>query len=140
MTETYASIATSVAETEVAATGSGRAGAWLWRKYLELDLPPLANVDAVWPLGDNAPLAATALSHKTATFISDGEIPGHRECTALDGRLIIGDLLACLRLHEAGAREAVSGEARVQDPLPAIAVGGFPWRDGNPRGGDARSQ
>lgn len=101
--ETYASIAVSVAETEVALTGSGRVGVWLWRKYLELALPPQADVDPVWPLGDNAPLAVTALPHPSATFVPDGETPGRRVCTGLDGRLILGDLFARLRLHEAAA-------------------------------------
>ncbi len=99
--EVYTTLAVSVAELEEALTSSGEVGRWLWQKYLDLELPAELDVDPVWPLGDNAPLAVTALPHAAVRFAEDPEKPGLRRCTALDARLIIGDLMARLRLHGA---------------------------------------
>ncbi|WP_105565881.1 nucleoside hydrolase [Microbacterium halophytorum] len=95
--ETYRLMAVSVAELEDDLTSSGAVGRWLWQKYLDLPLPPQVDVDPVWPLGDSAPLAVTALPHAAARFAQDGA--ARRTCTALDARLIIGDFFARLRLH-----------------------------------------
>lgn len=94
--ELYSQLAVSVAELEDGLTSGGEIGNWLWQRYVELPLPPQLDVDPVWPLGDSAPLAATALPHAALRFApSEGT---HRVCEALDPRLIIGDLFARLRL------------------------------------------
>lgn len=106
--EVYRMLAVSVAELEDLLTTSGELGNWLWQKFLDLPLPSDLDVDPVWPLGDNAPVAMTALAHSTTTFEDDPENPRHRRCTGFDQRLILGDLVARLRLHGRGARESGS--------------------------------
>lgn len=95
--EVYSQLAVSVAELEYGLTAAGEVGQWLWQRYVELPLPPEADVDPVWPLGDSAPLAVTALPHAAVRFAAAGG--DHRVCEALDARLIIGDLFARLRLR-----------------------------------------
>lgn len=96
--ETYRQLAISVAELEYRLTSSGDLGRWLWERYERLPLPEGLSIDPVWPLGDSAPLAVTALRHSRARF-RDGVAPGHRVCTDLDHRLIIEDFFARLHLH-----------------------------------------
>lgn len=93
--ETYRLLAISVAELEDRLTSSGPLGSWLWERYEQLPIPEGFPIDPVWPLGDSAPLALTALPH-AATRLE--RIGGHSVCTALDSRLIIEDLFARLRL------------------------------------------
>ncbi|EWS82640.1 nucleoside hydrolase [Brachybacterium phenoliresistens] len=96
--ETYRLLAVSVAELELMLTEGGPIGRWLWQRYRDLPLPEGVEVDPVWPLGDSAPLALTALHHGAVRFSEDDGLSHHRTCTALDPRLIIGDLAARLRL------------------------------------------
>jgi len=95
--ELYSQLAVSVAELECGLRDGGEVGRWLWQRYVELPLPAEVDVDPVWPLGDSAPLAVTALPHAAVRFApAEG---AHRVCEALDPRLIVGDLFARLRLH-----------------------------------------
>lgn len=98
--EVYRSLAVSVAELEYDLTSSGSVGAWLWAAFENLPLPDHVAVDPVWPLGDSAPLAYTALPHAAATYQVDSARPLHSSCTGLDPRLVYGDLLARLRLAQ----------------------------------------
>lgn len=95
--ETYRLLAVSVAELEERLTSSGETGTWLWQRYRDLPIPPGIDVDPVWPLGDNAPLVATALPHAAVTFAE--ETAYRRVCTSLDARLVVEDFFARLRLH-----------------------------------------
>lgn len=97
--ETYRLLAISVAELEERLTAAGAVGGWLWERYVQLPLPAGVAIDPVWPLGDSAPLAATALPHARARLERrDGE----SVCVDLDERLIIEDLFARLRLCARG--------------------------------------
>ncbi len=103
--ETYRRCATSVAELEVDLGGSGAVGAWLWSRFLALPLPEWLRVDPVWPLGDSAPLVGTALSDESSTWTTVPATSGHRRvCTDVDFRLVVADMLALLRRHEAQRR------------------------------------
>lgn len=95
--ETYRLLAISVAELEDRLTSSGDLGGWLWQRYEELPLPEGVAIDPVWPLGDSAPLAFTALRHARARTIP-GALPHEQVCVDLDERLLIEDLFARLRL------------------------------------------
>jgi hypothetical protein len=106
--ETYRRCAYSVAELEQDLAGSGRVGRWLWTRFLELPLPDWIRLGGVWPLGDSPPVLVTALSDESSTWTEttagpDGGV--RRVCTDVDTRLLFGDLLARLRLHEAGAAD-----------------------------------
>lgn len=101
--ETYRTCAVSVAELEHDLGTSGEVGAWLWSQYAGLPIPAGIEVDPVWPLGDSPPVLLTALGDRTCTFVEpDAAAAGARitVCTAVDVRLLVGDLLAKLRLHE----------------------------------------
>lgn len=95
--ETYRQCAYSVAELEVDLGGAGEVGAWLWERYLRLPLPDSVRPGGVWPLGDSPPVLVTALDDASSTF----EVTATgRDYTSVDTRLLVGDLLARLRLHE----------------------------------------
>jgi len=102
--ETYRQCMFSVAELEHDIGGSGAVGAWLWQRFLTLPLPGFVAIHGVWPLGDSPPLVVTALDPESSTFLAPTDGPGARVslCTHVDVRLLVGDLLARLRLHEAG--------------------------------------
>jgi hypothetical protein len=101
--ETYRRCAYSVAELEHDLGGSGRLGAWLWDRFTSLPLPDFVELGELWPLGDSPPLLVTALGSESSTFTTspaaDDRGP-RRVYTDVDVRLIVGDLLAKLRLHE----------------------------------------
>jgi purine nucleosidase len=94
--EAYRRCAYSVAELEHDVGGSGRLGAWLWERYASP--PDWVVVGGQWPLGDSPPLLVTALTDPwSVRAAAEGERVVHTE---VDFRLVVGDLLARLRLHE----------------------------------------
>lgn len=95
--ETYRRCAFSVAELEADLAGSGRVGAWLWERFLALPLPDFVQLGGVWPLGDSPPVLVTALSDGSSSWRTT---PNGRVYTDVGQRLLVGDLLAKLRLHE----------------------------------------
>lgn len=101
--ETYRQCMFSIAELEQDVGGSGAVGAWLWQRFLRLPLPDFVEIHGVWPLGDSPPLVVTALDPESSTFLAPTAGPGARVsvCTHVDFRLVVGDLLARLRRHEA---------------------------------------
>jgi purine nucleosidase len=102
--ETYRRCAYSLAELEHDLGGSGRVGQWLWERFTSLPLPDFVQLGGVWPLGDSPPLLVTALGDESSTFTATpagGDIGARRVYTDVDFRLLAGDLLARLRLHEA---------------------------------------
>ena len=102
--ETYRRCAYSVSELELDVGGCGELGAWLWERFLTLPLPEWVRVDPVWPLGDSAPLIGTALSDESSTWTvtpASPEEAARRVCTDLDVRLLVADMLALFRLHQA---------------------------------------
>ena len=99
--EAYERCAYSVAELEHDLGGSGRIGRWLWERFVGLRVPEGFPIGATWALGDSPPLLVTALTEASSTFVVEPGGPGERRrCTAVDFRLLVGDLLARLRLHE----------------------------------------
>ena len=104
--ETYRQCAYSVAELEVDLGGPGRVGRWLWERYLRLPLPDFVRPGGVWPLGDSPPVLVTALDDASSAF---EETPTGRVYTAVDTRLLVGDLLARLRLHDRTAGDRGPG-------------------------------
>jgi purine nucleosidase len=101
--ETYRRCAYSVAELEHDLAASGRLGAWLWTRFLELPLPDWISLGGVWPLGDSPPVLVTALGDESSTWTTVEAAPGaaaRRVYTDVDVRLLFGDMLARLRAHE----------------------------------------
>jgi purine nucleosidase len=101
--ETYRRCTYSVAELEHDLGGSGRLGAWLWRRYVELPVPDFVEQGETWPLGDSPPVLLTALDDASSTWTTSPAEPGRaarRVYTDVDVRLLVADLLARLRLHE----------------------------------------
>jgi purine nucleosidase len=101
--ETYRRCSYSVAELEHDLGGSGRVGAWLWQRYLELPIPDFVAQGETWPLGDSPPVLVTALDDATSAWTESEAGPGgaaRRVYTDVDVRLLVADLLARLRLHE----------------------------------------
>ncbi len=103
--ETYRRCAYSAAELEHDLAGSGRLGAWLWTRFVELPLPEWIRLGGVWPLGDSPPVLLTALdeesSTSTVTTAAQEGTGERRVYTDVDTRLLFDDMLAELRLHEA---------------------------------------
>jgi inosine-uridine nucleoside N-ribohydrolase len=100
--ETYERCACSVAELEHDLRGSGAVGRWLWDRFVTLPLPEGFPVGPTWALGDSPPVLVTALTDASSRFVrDDGSGVERRRYTEVDLRLIVGDLLARLRLHEA---------------------------------------
>ena len=105
--ETYRRCACSVAELEHDLGGAGRLGAWLRRQYTELPIPDFIELGELWPLGDSPPVLVTSLGDASCTWTESTAGPGgaaRRVCTDVDVRLLLGDLLARLRLHERRVR------------------------------------
>jgi hypothetical protein len=73
--ETYRRCGWSVAELEHDRAGSGRLGAWLWDRFLELPPPEWTTLGGVWPLGDSPPVLGTALGDESTTWTT-GATPG----------------------------------------------------------------
>ncbi|MGN8027223.1 nucleoside hydrolase [Microbacterium sp. 22242] len=111
--EAYRSISLTVAELEDRLTSAGAIGAWLWERYANLPLPPGIVVDPIWPLGDSAPLALSALGPQAATYRPDG--PHRFVCDRVEGRLIIEDFFARLRLRSRRCAEAEAA-SRIDGP------------------------
>ncbi|WP_432512088.1 nucleoside hydrolase [Kineococcus sp. SYSU DK001] len=104
--ETYRQCGCSVAELEHDLAGSGAVGRWLWERFVDLaaSMPDFLHVPSVWPLGDSVPLLVTGLDDGATGFEAAEATPGRgprRVHTRVDARLVIGDMLARLRLHEA---------------------------------------
>lgn len=95
--ECYRRCAYSVAELEHDLAGSGLLGRWLWTRFTSLHLPDFVRVGGVWPLGDSPPVLVTALDEESSTFAVVGRT---RVFSDVDFRLIVGDMLAKLRMHE----------------------------------------
>ena len=109
--ETYRRCAYSVAELQQDVGGSGRVGRWLWERFTSLPLPDFIQLGGLWPLGDSPPLLVTALGDESSTFTTAPASTGRgprRVYTDVDVRLLVADLLARLRLHEA-RRSAAPG-------------------------------
>lgn len=99
--EAYRRCAYSIAELEQDVGGAGRLGQWLWTHFTSP--PDWIVLGGVWPQGDSPPLLVTALTDESSTFTETPAGPGRglrRTYTDVDFRLLMGDLLARLRLHE----------------------------------------
>ncbi|MEU1972151.1 nucleoside hydrolase [Microbacterium sp. NPDC019599] len=96
--ESYRVARIGVAELEQELAGSGAVGGWLWERFVTLPLPDEVALGEVWALGDSLPLLVTALGR--ASFEESDLTAGVREVGPDDVRLLIGDLLAKLRLAE----------------------------------------
>ena len=113
--ETYRQCAYSVAELECDLGGSGLVGHWLWDRFTSLPLPDFISLGGVWPLGDSPPLLVTALGDESSTCTttpSSATQGARRVYTDVDVRLLVADLLARLRLHEARRRTVAAPETR----------------------------
>jgi hypothetical protein len=107
--ETYRRCAYSVAELEHDLAGSGRVGRWLWHRFVALPLPDWIRLGGVWPLGDSPPVLVTALSDVSSPYTETRAAPDggvRRIYTDVDARLLFGDMLAKLRLHESRLDES----------------------------------
>jgi purine nucleosidase len=63
----------------------------------------VAWIGGIWPMGDSPPLLITALTDESSGYTAEPPAPGRAErrmYTVPDFRLIVGDMLARLRLHE----------------------------------------
>ncbi|MGY1688254.1 nucleoside hydrolase [Geodermatophilus sp. SYSU D00867] len=109
--ETYRRCAYSVAELERDLAGSGRVGRWLWTRFLELPLPDWIRLGGVWPLGDSPPVLVTALDDESSTW-TEAAGGTRRVYTDVDTRLLFGDMLARLRLHESRQARGGGGTGR----------------------------
>jgi len=105
--ETYRRCAYSVAELQHDLRRTGRVGQWLWERFVSLPLPEWMSLPETWPLGDSPPILITALSDESSQFVPTPiGSAASRAYTDVDFRLIVGDLLAKLRIHEAGEHVA----------------------------------
>ena len=105
--EAYRRCAYSIAELEQDVGGAGRLGRWLWTHFT--GPPDWLVLGGVWPQGDSPPLLVTALTDESSTYTEASVEAGRglrRVYTDVDFRLLMGDLLARLRLHERGRRES----------------------------------
>ena len=99
--ETYRRCAYGVAELEADLPATGQLGSWLYGCFSSP--PEWVQLGGVWPIGDSPPLLITALTTDSSRSTrSDGATV----YTDVDLRLLVGDLLAKLRLHEQGRRRA----------------------------------
>jgi hypothetical protein len=100
--EAYRQCAYSVAELEHDVGGAGALGEWLWTRFTGPH-PDWVQIGGIWPLGDSPPVLVTALDTESSRFeittATAGGAP-RRVYTHVDFRLLVGDLLAKLRLHE----------------------------------------
>jgi purine nucleosidase len=101
--ETYRQCAVSVAELQHGLCSSGVLGRWLWERFISLHLPDVVQLSEVWPIGDSPPVLLTALTTESSCSEvrrDEATQTSRRVFTQVDHRLIWGDLLAKLRLHE----------------------------------------
>jgi hypothetical protein len=99
--ETYRRCAYSIAELEQDVGGAGKLGRWLWTHFTSP--PDWVVLGGVWPQGDSPPVLVTALTDESSTYTETAADAGRglrRVYTDVDFRLLVGDLLARLRLHE----------------------------------------
>ena len=96
--ETYRRCAYGVAELEADLPATGRLGAWLFDRFSSP--PEWVRLGGVWPIGDSPPVLITALTTDSSTRSTENE--GVTVYTDVDMRLLVGDMLAKLRLHERG--------------------------------------
>ena len=94
--ETYRRCAYGIAELEADLPAAGRLGAWLYDCFSSP--PEWIQLGGVWPLGDSPPVLITALTTDSSTRSTPSG--GVTVYTDVDMRLLVGDLLAKLRLHE----------------------------------------
>ena len=94
--ETYRRCAYGIAELEADLPATGRLGAWLFGCFSSP--PEWVRIGGVWPLGDSPPVLITALTTDSSTHLAPSD--GVTVYTDVDMRLLVGDLLAKLRLHE----------------------------------------
>lgn len=99
--ETYRRCAYSIAELEHDIGGAGVLGRWLWDRFVSLRIPDGMPVGGTWSLGDSPPVLLTALTDESSTSGAVGDDEERRVYLDVDMRLLVGDLLARLRLHEA---------------------------------------
>jgi hypothetical protein len=113
----YRTCQLSIAEMETDFDAAGPIGRWLLRHFQDMK-PDWLKLGGTWPLGDSALVLATALSSESSEFserpaprIDDelryGEAAGARSIRVyarVDFRLLLGDLLARLKLHGGAAR------------------------------------
>jgi purine nucleosidase len=99
--ETYRRCAYSVAELQADLPTTGRLGAWLFDRFSSP--PEWVQLGGVWPIGDSPPLLLTALTTDSSTRLAPSD--GVTVYTDVDMRLLVGDLLAKLRLHEQARSE-----------------------------------
>jgi purine nucleosidase len=99
--EAYRQCAYSVAELEYDMGAAGALGQWLWTRFAVLVLPDWVQIGGVWPLGDSPPVLVTALDVGSSRFETHATDAGatRRMYTRVDFRLLVGDLLARLRMH-----------------------------------------
>jgi len=96
--ETYRRCAYGVAELEADLPATGRLGGWLYECFSSP--PDWVQLGGVWPIGDSPPLLVTALTTDSSSRLPGAD--GVTVYTDVDMRLLVGDLLAKLRLHEQG--------------------------------------
>jgi Inosine-uridine preferring nucleoside hydrolase len=99
--EAYRQCAYSFAELEHDIGGAGALGQWLWSHFAGPH-PDWVQIGGVWPLGDSPPVLVTALDVESSRYeitVADGDGAGRRTYTSVDFRLLVGDLLAKLRMH-----------------------------------------
>jgi purine nucleosidase len=105
--EAYRRCAYSIAELEHDVGGAGRLGQWLWTHFTSP--PDWIVLGGVWPQGDSPPVLVTALTDESSTWTETPATDGRglrRVYTDVDFRLLMGDLLARLRLHEREGQES----------------------------------
>jgi hypothetical protein len=94
--ETYRRCAYGIAELEVDLPATGLLGSWLFDCFSSP--PDWVQLGGVWPIGDSPPVLITALTTDSSTHSAPSD--GVTVYTDVDMRLLVGDLLAKLRLHE----------------------------------------
>jgi hypothetical protein len=99
--ETYRRCAYGIAELEADLPATGRLGAWLFDRFSSP--PDWVQLGGVWPIGDSPPLLITALTTDSSTRLAPSN--GVTVYSDVDMRLLVGDLLAKLRLHERTSAE-----------------------------------
>ena len=107
--ETYRQCAVSVAELQHGLTSSGPVGRWLWERFTSLHLPDFVELSEVWPIGDSPPILLTALttdSSRSETRSGGAARAPRHVFTRVDFRLIWGDFIAKLQLHEQATNSA----------------------------------
>jgi purine nucleosidase len=97
--EAYRQCAYSVAELEYDIGGAGTLGQWLWTRFTGPH-PDWIQFGGIWPLGDSPPVLVTALDVESSRYeITATDGAARRTYTHVDFRLLVGDLLAKLRMH-----------------------------------------